>query len=71
MSERDSSNTHEVISAIFKAMDTPTRHEGKLDDRYRKAAGTPRWADVFPYVNGQLFRAAPMSRASAALPGLT
>jgi hypothetical protein len=55
MSERDSSNTHEVISAIFKAMDTPTRHEGKLDDRYRKAAGTPRWADVFPYVNGQLF----------------
>jgi len=55
MSERDSSNTHEVIGAIFKAMDTPTRHEGKLDDRYRKAAGTPRWADVFPYVNGQLF----------------
>ncbi|RVU03306.1 class I SAM-dependent DNA methyltransferase [Novosphingobium umbonatum] len=55
MSERDSSNTHDVISAIFKAMDTPTRHEGKLDDRYRKAAGTPRWADVFPYVNGQLF----------------
>lgn len=55
MSERDSSNTHEVISQIFEAMDTPTRHEGKLDDRYRKAAGTPRWADVFPYVNGQLF----------------
>jgi len=55
MSERDSSNTHEVISQIFQAMDTPTRHEGKLDDRYRKAAGTPRWADVFPYVNGQLF----------------
>lgn len=55
MSARDSSNTHEVISQIFQAMDTPTRHEGKLDDRYRKAAGTPRWADVFPYVNGQLF----------------
>jgi hypothetical protein len=55
MSERDSSNTHEVISQIFQAMDTPTRHEGKLDDRYRKAAGTARWADVFPYVNGQLF----------------
>jgi hypothetical protein len=35
-------------------MDTPTRHEGKLDDRYRKAAGTPRWTDVL-YVNGQLF----------------
>lgn len=55
MSTRDSSNTHEVISQIFQAMDTPTRHEGKLDERYRKAAGTPRWADVFPYVNGQLF----------------
>ncbi|AIT79233.1 class I SAM-dependent DNA methyltransferase [Novosphingobium pentaromativorans] len=55
MSARDSSNTHEVISQIFQAMDTPTRHEGKLDERYRKAAGTPRWADVFPYVNGQLF----------------
>lgn len=55
MSARDSGNTHEVISQIFQAMDTPTRHEGKLDDRYRKAAGTPRWADVFPYVNGQLF----------------
>jgi hypothetical protein len=55
MSARDSSNTHGVISQIFQAMDTPTRHEGKLDERYRKAAGTPRWADVFPYVNGQLF----------------
>ncbi|WP_230291003.1 DNA methyltransferase [Croceicoccus sp. Ery5] len=55
MSARDSSNTHDVISQIFQAMDTPTRHEGKLDERYRKAAGTPRWADVFPYVNGQLF----------------
>lgn len=55
MSARDSANTHEVISQIFQAMDTPTRHEGKLDDRYRKAAATPRWADVFPYVNGQLF----------------
>ncbi|KPL67261.1 lactate dehydrogenase [Erythrobacter sp. SG61-1L] len=55
MSARDSSNTHDVISQIFQAMDTPTRHDGKLDERYRKAAGTPRWADVFPYVNGQLF----------------
>lgn len=55
MSARDSVNTHEVISQIFQTMDTPTRHEGKLNDRYRKAAGTPRWADVFPYVNGQLF----------------
>jgi len=55
MSARDASDTHEVISAIFKAMNTPTKHEGQPDDRYRKAANTPRWADVFPYVNGGLF----------------
>lgn len=54
-SERDSSNTHEIISNIFRAMDTPTRHEGKLDDRYRRAANIPPHADAFPYVNGALF----------------
>jgi len=47
MSERDSSNTHEVIGAIFRAMDC------KLDDR--EATNTPRYANQFPYVNGQLF----------------
>ena len=47
MSERDSSNTHEVIGALFRAMDT------KIADR--KGANTPRWADGFPYVNGALF----------------
>lgn len=55
MSDRDASNTHEIISELFRAMDTPTTHDGKPDDRYRKAAGIARWADVFPYVNGQLF----------------
>lgn len=55
MSERDSSNTHEVIEAIFRAMNTPVSYEGNPDNRYRKAAGTPRWADGFPYVNGGLF----------------
>jgi hypothetical protein len=55
MSERDGSNTHEVLSQIFLAMNTPTRHEGKLDDRYRKAANIRSWADQFPYVNGGLF----------------
>jgi hypothetical protein len=54
-SDRESSNTHEIISNIFRAMDTPTRHEGKLDDRYRKAANIPPHADAFPYVNGALF----------------
>ena len=46
-SARDSSNTHEVISEIFRAMNT------KISDR--KQAKLPRWADGFPYVNGGLF----------------
>lgn len=47
MSERDSSNTHEVIEQIFKAMDCKTAD--------REAKNTPRYANQFPYVNGQLF----------------
>lgn len=47
MSAKDSSNTHEVISEIFRAMNT------KLQDR--ASAKLPRWADKFPYVNGGLF----------------
>jgi hypothetical protein len=47
MTERDSSNTHEVIGAVFLAMNT--KRAG------RSAAGIPRWADAFPYVNGGLF----------------
>ncbi len=49
MSARDSSNTHEVISEIFRAMNTPTRDTGRED------AKISRWADAFPYVNGGLF----------------
>lgn len=48
-------NTHEVLSELFRAMDTDTRHEGRLDGRHRKAAGIKSWADVLPYVNGGLF----------------
>jgi hypothetical protein len=55
MSARDSSNTHEVIGEIFRAMNTPTTHEGKADARYRAASKIAKWADVFPYVNGGLF----------------
>jgi len=55
MSARDSSNTHEVIGEIFRAMNTPTTHEGKPDNRHREAAAIKSWADVFPYVNGGLF----------------
>lgn len=47
MSERDSSNTHEVIGALFRAMSTKPGE--------RKSAGLPNWADSFPYVNGGLF----------------
>ena len=43
----DSSNTHEVIAELFRAMDT------KIDDR-AKAKIRP-YADSFPYVNGGLF----------------
>src|SRR5690606_33810709 len=47
MSARDSSNTHEVIGTLFLAMNT--KHNE------REAAGLPRWASAFPYVNGGLF----------------
>jgi hypothetical protein len=51
----DSSSTHAVIGMIFRAMNTPTKHAGRPDDRYRQAAGIPRYANVFPHVNGGLF----------------
>lgn len=47
MSERDSSNTHEVIGELFRSMNT------KFEERAN--AKIPRWADKFPYVNGGLF----------------
>ncbi|WP_306049511.1 class I SAM-dependent DNA methyltransferase [Oceaniradius stylonematis] len=47
MSERDGSNMHAVIGELFRAMNTPIRD--------RASAKLPRWADVFPYVNGGLF----------------
>jgi hypothetical protein len=47
MSARDASNTHDVISELFRAMNT------KREDR--ESANIPRWATEFPYVNGQLF----------------
>jgi hypothetical protein len=47
MSAKDSSNTHEVISEIFRSMNT------KPTDRKKDNIRT--WADGFPYVNGGLF----------------
>ena len=55
MSAGDASITHEVIGEIFRAMNTPTKHNGALDDRYRRAAGIRGWASPFPHVNGGLF----------------
>ena len=47
MSERDSSNTHEVISTLFHAMN--------VDHSERENIQLPVWAKKFPYVNGGLF----------------
>lgn len=47
MTARDSSNTHEVISEIFRAMNT------KIEER--ATSNFRPWADQFPYVNGGLF----------------
>ncbi len=49
-SESDGSNTHQVIEACFRAMNT------KIAER--QAADVPAYADVFPYVNGGLFAGA-------------
>ncbi|WP_308918050.1 class I SAM-dependent DNA methyltransferase [Jannaschia sp. LMIT008] len=43
----DDTNTDWVIAEVFRAMNT------KPSDR--KAAGLRNWADVFPYVNGEMF----------------
>jgi len=47
MSAKDSSNTHEVIGELFRAMN--------IKRESRESVGIPRWADAFPYVNGELF----------------
>lgn len=47
MSEKNSSNTHDVISTLFRAMNAT--------DEERERIGFPRWSRSFPYVNGGLF----------------
>lgn len=49
MSERDASNTHEVLSEIFRAMNI------KVAERATAESRLPNWANGFPYVNGGLF----------------
>src|SRR5690625_1067475 len=47
MTENDGSNTARVMETLFLAMNT--------EPAKREEANIPRWADVFPYVNGGLF----------------
>ena len=52
MSQRDGTNTHEVLEAVFRAMNT------KVGARHLTANDQPKlpnWANGFPYVNGGLF----------------
>jgi hypothetical protein len=49
MSTSDGSNTHEVLSEVFRAMNI------KLTDRAAALTRLPNWANGFPYVNGGLF----------------
>ncbi|NNM69990.1 MAG: class I SAM-dependent DNA methyltransferase [Gallionella sp.] len=49
MSERDGSNTHEVLQTIFRAMNI------KVAERVNAEPRLPNWANGFPYVNGGLF----------------
>nr|MBP9806558.1 lactate dehydrogenase [Accumulibacter sp.] len=49
-SERDGSNTHQVLSEIFRAMNI------KAAERAATQPRLPNWANGFPYVNGGLFK---------------
>ncbi len=49
MSDRDGSNTHEVLEVVFKVMNI------KFHDRDTIQPRLPNWATSFPYVNGGLF----------------
>jgi len=49
MSERDGANTHEVLEAIFRAMNI------KVAERADAQPRLPNWVNGFPYVNGGLF----------------
>lgn len=49
MSANDGSNTHQVLSEIFRAMNIKVSERANADPRL------PNWANGFPYVNGGLF----------------
>ena len=48
-SERDGSNTHQVLAEIFRAMNIKSADRPSCEPRL------PNWANGFPYVNGGLF----------------
>ena len=52
MSERNGSNTHELLKVIFRAMNI------KVAERANAQPRLPNWANSFPYVNGGLFSGA-------------
>lgn len=49
MSANDGSNTHQVLSEIFRAMNIKVAERANADPRL------PNWVNGFPYVNGGLF----------------
>lgn len=49
VSERDGSNTHEVLETVFRAMNIKPYERDSVQPRL------PSWANAFPYVNGGLF----------------
>jgi len=49
MGERDATNTHKVLSEIFRAMNIKVAERATVQPRL------PGWANGFPYVNGGLF----------------
>ena len=48
-SERDGSNTNQVLSEVFRAMNIKNAERANTQNRL------PNWANSFPYVNGGLF----------------
>lgn len=48
MTEADGTNTHEVLEELFRAMN--------LDGRKGERGSIKSWANVFPFVNGGLFK---------------
>jgi hypothetical protein len=55
MSQRDGTNTHAVLGAVFRAMNTKAGERHLTPPGQPDQAKLPNWANGFPYVNGGLF----------------